>query len=217
MSSGPDYLTSLFLLCSVDQQRERAHSLCPRLPRAIWRLLAVHWPPNLCITLHATSAHHHHLLHHSVVPSLAPQCHRWYNNSPARHPEKKTSADFCNAAAGGRGVCSLLVPPQLLRGAALQPGNRIIQRPLLLLSLAGHELHLLQSLHLLLPEPNISPGAAATLWHVQEAEECGWVGTRAPPRSGLHSPSPIRLAWWPGFIQAEARFTAPGPGLFTTE
>lgn len=170
----------------------------PRFPGAIRCLLAVHRPPDLHITLHAAAPHHHRLLHHSGLPAVAPQRHRGHHNSSARRPEKKAQADVGDVAPGGRGFCRLLVPTQLLRGVAVQPGHPLIQRPLLLLSLAGYELHLLQPFHLLLPESHLSPGAEAPLRHVQEETEGrGRVGTRDSSRGSLRSWSPGRLARQP--------------------
>lgn len=130
---------------------------------------------------------------------MASQRHRRHHDGSARRPEEEAEANSDHAAAAGGGLRRLLVPAKLLRGAAVQPRHRLLQRALLLFPLAGHELHLLQPLHLLLPEPHLPAGAEAPPERVQEEEErCGRSGAGAPPhvcspsapQGGLARPRP---------------------------
>lgn len=179
----------------------------PRLPRAIGCLLAVRRPPNLYITLHAAPPHHHRLIHNSGLPAGPTQRHRRHHNGSACRPETKAAAYASHVAPGGGGFRRLLVPAQLLRGVAVQPRYPLLQRPVLLLSLAGNELHLLQPLHLLLSESHLPPGVEAPprLLLEEEGEAGCQTGARAPPRASLHPSSQGGLAQRQRLVKAEAR------------
>lgn len=149
---------------------------------------------------------------------MASQRHWRHHNSSARRPEEEAEANSDHAAAGGGGLRRLLVPVKLLRGAAVQPRHRLLQRSLLLFPLAGHELHLLQPLYLLLPEPHLPSGAEAPPKGVQEEEErCGCTGAGAPPhvcslsapQGGLARPRPK--------LQAGECFISLRPLILTAE
>lgn len=184
--------------------------MCPRLPRAVGCLLAVRRPPDLYITLHAATPHHHRLIHDSGLPTGAPQRYRRHHDGSARRPEAKAPAYASHVAPGGGGFRRLLVPAQLLRGVAVQPRYPVLQRPVLLLSLAGDELHLLQPLHLLLPESHLPPRAEAPprLLLEEEEEASGQTGAGAPPRASLHPSSQDGLARRQRLVKAEARFVS---------
>lgn len=184
--------------------------MCPRLPRAVGRLLAVCRPPNLYITLHAATPHHHRLIHNSGLPTGAPQRDRRHHNGSACRPETKAPAYASHVAPGGGGFCRLLVPAQLLRGVAVQPRYPLLQRPVFLLSLAGDELHLLQPLHLLLSESHLPPGVEAPpRLLLEEEEEAGsQTGAGATPSASLHPSSQGGLARRQRLVKAEARFVS---------
>lgn len=110
----------------------------------------------------------------------------------------------------------MLVPSELLRGASLQPGHSVIQCLVLLFSLAGDELDVLQSLHLLLSEPRLPQGAKAAIGHVPE--EGAWRGGAGAGGSALLRTLPqSRLAREPHRFSAESCLFTPEPRLFSTK
>lgn len=108
----------------------------------------------------------------------------------------------------------MLVPSELLRGASLQPGHSVIQCLVLLFSLAGDELDVLQSLHLLLSEPRLPPGAKAIIGYVPEEGE--WRGG-AGGSTLLCTLPQSRLAGEPHLFSTESRLFKPKPRLFSAK
>ncbi|XP_040927636.1 galanin receptor type 2 isoform X2 [Betta splendens] len=198
---------------ALDRRQVILHPLRPRMSPAqggVW--VAVIWIMASCFSLPHAIYQKLLTFSYSCSPAVAPQRHRRRHHGPARHAEAEAPADPGHAAAGGRRVRRVLVPPQLLRGAAVQPGHPLVQRPVLLLPLAGHELHLLQPLHLLLPEPRVPAGAAAAGARVRREPRGGGRRRAGAAARGRRRPAPQgRVARRQRVLEAAARAVALGP------
>lgn len=140
----------------------------PGFPWASRPLLEVPRPDHLHFALRPAPGDHLGRLRDGGQEALAAQRHRGCHHRAVLRPSQEEQEDHQDADARGRPLCRLLVSLKLLRRPPLQPDHPHQQRPLLRLSLACDEQHLLQPLHLLLAQRQFPIGAEGFAPHLQK-------------------------------------------------
>lgn len=135
---------------SVFQKSESTKLVSPRLPTACGFVREVHGFVHVHSPVCSATLDYNCGLHSSGKEVVVEECNWGHHCGAILCPQAQEEDDAEDVNDGGRGVCCLLVSPELLRGACLQQGHQHQQCPVLHLPLVCYEQYVLQPLHLLL-------------------------------------------------------------------